>query len=98
MNSTTKYEPLTKEALGTALKKLSEDKKGKEWILYMDLDTAMQIDKELHQEVTRGQLKHLENSGFIDKEEAKTLKLMMNASDADFTVAQLIIDNYESNI
>ena len=90
------YQTLTKESFAKALK---EDKpKDRNYTVYTDLDGFMLFDKALKQEVTRGQLKHLENSGFMDKKEADTLRLMMNASDADFTVAELIIDNYESHI
>ena len=90
------YQTLTKESFAKALKE--DNPKDRQYTVYTDLDGMMVIDKALKKEVTRGQLKHLENSGFMDKKEADTLRLMMNASDADFTVAELIIDNYESHI
>jgi ABC-type branched-subunit amino acid transport system substrate-binding protein len=93
------YQTLTKKDFKKALEKLKpETDKDKSWSVYTDLDGMMQFDKALKKEVTSGQLKHLENSGFMDKKEAETLRLMMDASDADFTIAQLIIDNYESHI
>ena len=90
------YQTLTKEDFNKALN--ADKPKDRNWVVYTDLDTAMELDKELRKEIVRGQLKHLKNSGIMDKKEAETLKLMMNASDADLTVAELIIDNYESHI
>lgn len=89
---------LSEEAFSNMLKTLDEPKTDRHFLAYTTYEGALQFDRALKKEVVKGQLEYLYNTNTINQTEHKSLKDMINASDEDYLLAEIIIDNYEPNI
>lgn len=78
------------EALEDVATKMAEETPRQLRVL-TGLEGMFEFDRQIKREVTRGSLEYLHSQNLIPIEEYESLKMMVNASDADFTVAELII-------
>lgn len=86
------YDTVTHEMINSIMM-WGVDKSDRTFKVMTNFEGMCKFDIELKKTVTRGYLTYLENNNKIDKKEAKTLRDMINASEEDYNLAEIIINN-----
>lgn len=82
----------TQENMSKPVREFAEDSLMREFKVYTGFQGMLEFDSTLRKEITRGSLRHLADCGYIDLEEFTSLMSMIEASQADYVLAELIIE------